>query len=99
MARLLANEKIQPHWWSKTFAGIILGLTLTYAIVSIFAWYGPGGIEAPSKVQFNMWLITPIWLSIFSLTYLFKTGIKAIVYLSSANILFYSIFLTLRWLS
>ena len=45
MTRLTAEQKIQPHWWSKTIAGIILGLTLTYAIVAIFAWHGPGGID------------------------------------------------------
>ncbi|NQY88527.1 MAG: hypothetical protein HRT51_12440 [Colwellia sp.] len=99
MTRLTAEQKIQPHWWSKTIAGIILGLTLTYAIVAIFAWHGPGGIDAPVKVQFNMWMIAPIWLLILSFTYLFKTGLKAIVYLGSANMFFYGIFFLLRWLS
>jgi len=99
MARLSADEKIQPHWWLKTLAGTVLGLTLAYAIVAIFAWYGPGGINAPVKVQFNMWLITPIWLLVLSLTYLFKTGIKAITYLGAANVALYSLFFFLRWLS
>jgi hypothetical protein len=99
VARLSADEKIQPHWWTKTFAGAVLGLTLAYAIVVIFAWYGPGGIDAPVKVQFNMWLITPIWLTVLSLTYLFKTGVKAMLYLAVINLLFYSLFFTLRWLS
>lgn len=99
MARLLAEEKIQPHWWFKTLAGSVLGLTLAYVLVAIFAWYGPGGINAPTKVQFNMWLITPIWLLVLSLTYLFKTGIKAITYLGAANAALYSIFFLLGWLS
>ncbi|OUR82379.1 hypothetical protein A9Q75_06615 [Colwellia psychrerythraea] len=99
MARLSADEKIQPHWWLKTLAGIVLGLTLAYAIVAIFAWYGPGGINAPVKVQFNMWLITPIWLLVLSLSYLFKTGIKAITYLGAANVALYALFFFLRWLS
>ena len=29
MARLSAEEKIQPHWWTKSLAGAVLGLTLT----------------------------------------------------------------------
>ncbi len=95
MARLLASEKIQPHWWSKTFAGIILGLSLSYALVFLFAWYGHGGIDAPVKVQFNMWLISPIWLLILSFTYLFKTGLKAMSYLLLANILAYGVFFLL----
>ncbi|MEI6894850.1 MAG: hypothetical protein V5789_09525 [Colwellia sp.] len=99
MARLLAHEKIQPHWWSKTLAGIFLGLSLSYALVIIFAWYGPGGIDAPAKVQFNMWIISPIWLLIFSFTYMFKTGLKAALYLLGANITAYSLFFFLGWLS
>ena len=90
------HSKIQPHWWSKTLIGAILGLTIAYAIVGIFAWYGPGGIDAPTKVQFNMWMITPIWLLIFSLCYLFKSGWNAFVYLASANLFLYGLFLLLR---
>jgi hypothetical protein len=99
VSRLTANEKIQPHWWSKTIAGTVLGLTFAYAIVAIFAWYGPGGIDATAKVQFNMWLISPIWLLILSFTFLFKTGMKAFIYLGSANIVAYGVFFFLRWLS
>lgn len=95
MARLAAHEKIQPHWWVKTFAGLILGLTLSFALVITFAWYGPGGIDAPVKVQFNMWMISPIWLLILSFTYLFKTGLKAVSYLLVANILAYGVFFLL----
>ena len=97
MTRLTSDEKIQPHWWSKTLSGLFLGLLLAYALVAIFAWYGPGGIDAPVKVQFNMWMITPIWLLVLSFTYLFKTGFKAFIYLGSANIFFYSLFFLLRW--
>lgn len=99
MARLTAEQKIQPHWWLKTLAGTILGLTLTYALIAIFAWFGPGGISAPAKVQFNMWIITPFWLLILSFSYLFKTGLKAIVYLTIANVIAYGLFITLRWLA
>ncbi|NRA52519.1 MAG: hypothetical protein HRU23_00040 [Gammaproteobacteria bacterium] len=89
-------DKIQAHWWSKTAIGALLGLLLAYGLVATFAWYGPGGIDAPIKVQFNMWLITPLWLTIFSLVYLFKTGRSALIYLGGANVLCYSIFTLLR---
>ena len=97
LTRLSALEKIQPHWWLKTSAGLILGLTLSYALIGTFAWYGPGGIDAAVKVQFNMWMISPIWLTILTFSYLFKTGLKAIIYLGSANIIAYAIFFFLRW--
>lgn len=99
MVRLTADQKIQPHWVSKTIAGGILGLTFAYALVAIFAWFGPGGISAPTKVQFNMWMITPLWLLVLSFSYLFKTGVKAVMYLALANVLAYSIFGLLRWLA
>ncbi|WKD26081.1 hypothetical protein NDQ71_20035 [Pseudoalteromonas sp. KG3] len=98
MSRLTAEQKIQPHWWVKTIAGVILGLTLSYAFVAIFAWFGPGGLTATAKVQFNMWIIAPIWLLILSLTYLFKTGAKAFIYLLFANLISYGVFFILRWL-
>lgn len=97
MTRLSALEKIQPHWWLKTFAGLTLGLTLSFALIGMFAWYGPGGIDAPVKVQFNMWMISPIWLIILTFSYLFKTGLKAFIYLGSANIMLYSLYFLLRW--
>lgn len=99
MTRLTAEQKIQPHWVSKTLAGGILGLALAYGFVAIFAWFGPGGINAPVKVQFNMWLVTPIWMLVLSFSYLFKTGLKAVMYLASANFLIYGVFFFLRWLS
>ncbi|SFD41448.1 hypothetical protein [Pseudoalteromonas denitrificans] len=90
------TSRIQPDWWSKSIAGIFLGLLLSVGLVGIFAWSGPGGIAAPVKVQFNMWLISPIWLLILSFTYMFKTGLRAFICLSSANIVIYLILFAVR---
>ena len=90
------DNSLQPHWWRKTLAGAFLGLALAYVLIALFAWYGPGGIDAPTKVQFNMWIISPIWLLIFSFSYLFRTGNSAIAYLGGANILLYGLFFALR---
>jgi succinate dehydrogenase hydrophobic anchor subunit len=96
MSRLSAEQKIQPHWWVKTMAGLILGLTFSYALVAIYAWYGPGGIDAVVKSQFNMWMISPIWMLVLSFSYLFKTGLKAVIYLTCANLVAYGIYFFLR---
>lgn len=96
MARLAEHDKLQPDWWTKSLAGLILGFTLALGLVGLFAWFGPGGIDADTKVQFNMWLITPIWLLILSFSYLFKTGLRAIGYLGLLNILTYIVLYTFR---
>ncbi|MDK2778979.1 MAG: hypothetical protein KYX62_15105 [Pseudomonadota bacterium] len=89
-------SQIQPHWWRKTFAGAVLGFTLTFALIGIFAWAGPGGISAPDKVQFNMWMVTPVWMLIFSLVYLFRTGNRALIFMLAFNLLAYAILFIVR---
>ncbi|MCG9964161.1 MAG: hypothetical protein ACRDCT_05690 [Shewanella sp.] len=96
MARLAEQDKLQPDWWTKSLAGLILGFTLALGLVGLFAWFGPGGIDADTKVQFNMWLITPIWLLILSFSFMFKTGLRAIGYLSLFNVLTYIVLYTFR---
>lgn len=85
------KANIQPDWWSKTFAGCVLGASLALALSGLFAWLGPGGITADNKVQVNMWLISPLWVLIFSFVFLFRTGLRAILWLSLANFLAYGL--------
>ncbi|MDP1976791.1 hypothetical protein [Undibacterium sp.] len=82
---------IRADWWSKTISGLVLGFTLALAISGVFAWIGPGGIAAPQKVQFVMWLITPVWMLILSLIYLVRTGVRALKGLLIANALAYAL--------
>ncbi len=74
------------HWWRKTFAGGVLGLTLALALSGLFAWLGPGGLHAADKAQFVMWLIAPLWLVMFSLVYLISHGNRAIILFAAANL-------------
>lgn len=80
---------IRADWWSKTLAGAVLGWTLALALSGLFAWLGPGGVDAPNKSQLVMWLIAPLWMLAFSFTYLFRTGLHALLWLSGANLLAY----------
>ncbi|BAJ02481.1 conserved hypothetical protein [Shewanella violacea DSS12] len=50
------------------------------------------------KVQFNMWLISLIWLPILAFIFLFKTAAKALIYMLSANAVIYLLFLCLWYL-
>ena len=80
-------QPIRPDWISKTLAGIVAGLSLAFALVGLFAWHGPGGISGGDKAQLNMWLTALVWLVLFSLTYLFRSGARAWLWLGGLNLL------------
>lgn len=84
------SDRISPDWLGKSLAGGVGGLTLAIALLGLFAWLGPGGIDAPDKVQVVMWLVPPLWLTLFSLSYLFRSSRRAWAWLGSANLLAYA---------
>lgn len=86
----------RPDWLLKTSAGLVCGLALAYVFVAFFAWYGPGGIDAQDKVQFNMWIITPIWFAILAGVYMFRSGKQAWVGLGLPTALLYGLFVVMR---
>lgn len=92
----ILRSSFQPDWLLKTSAGLICGPLLAFLFVAFFAWYGPGGIDAKDKVQFNMWIITPIWFSILSTVYLFRDGKRAWIGLGVPALLLLCLFLLLR---
>lgn len=87
---------MKPDWWSKTFAGAFLGGTLALALAGLFAWIGPGGIAAPEKAQFVMWMMAPAWMVVFSTAYLFRTGLRAMLWLGGANVAAYGLLFYVR---
>lgn len=89
-------KKLHADWGLKSSAGAVLGFSLALACSGLFAWWGPGGIDAENKVQFNMWLIPIIWMPVFSVTYLFRTGWQAIGWLAGFNLLAYGLLLVAR---
>jgi hypothetical protein len=86
-----STTPIQRDWLLKTLAGVVGGYLLALGLSGLFAWWGPGGIEAASKVQFNMWLIAPIWLAVMSLVYLIRSGWLALVWLLALDLIVYGL--------
>ena len=84
--RTRKHAPVQEDWISKTLAGCILGIALAFIASSLFALIGPGGLETPNKIQFNMWIVPPIWMTIFSLVYLFRSGLRAWLWLGSFTV-------------
>ncbi|WP_133405684.1 hypothetical protein [Parashewanella tropica] len=85
------KNKIKPDVLSKTLAGLVFGYLIALALVGLFAWHGYQGISGEHKVQFNMWMITPIWMLTFSFSYLFQSGKKAILTLFSVSVVLHFI--------
>lgn len=75
------------NWFGKTCAGAILGFGLALALSGLFAWLGPGGIDAGGgKIQFTMWLIAPLWALVLSLVFFFRDSLRAWAWLGAANV-------------
>jgi hypothetical protein len=85
------RSKIQPNGWLKSLSGTVLGATLALALSGLWAWWGPGGITAAHKVQFNMWLIAPLWLLVLSAVYAVRSGWQVLGGLVVANGLAYGL--------
>ncbi|MCL1075673.1 hypothetical protein [Shewanella dokdonensis] len=90
------RSKIRPDWFGKTVCGLLLGFSLALALTGWFAWFGPGGIDAQDKNQFNMWLLTFLWLCLLSLVYLFHSTRQALLWLGGANLLAWGLLFLLR---
>ncbi len=74
------------NWLGKVCAAIVLGFTLTIGLTGLLLHYGFGQVGIFStEGQFLMWLMCPIWLSILSACFLFRTSLHAWFYLTAAN--------------
>lgn len=90
------NQKIQPDWWSKTFAGLFLGLAFGIAMGSLVSLLTLGHLDRSLVPQFGMWTIPWVWMILFFLAYLFPKGWQAVVTYSIANLIAYTCIFWLR---
>lgn len=93
-----ARVRLQSrHWFGKASAGLILGFGLALAGSGLFAWLGPEGIDAGGgKIQFNMWLIAPLWAGVLSFVFLFRDGVRAWAWLALANAIAFGLLWAVR---
>ncbi|MDO7192353.1 hypothetical protein Q5M49_01445 [Acinetobacter nosocomialis] len=90
------QSPIQPDWWSKTFAGGVLGLSLSIAVGNLVVLLGRPYVAMDLLVQLGMWSVPWVWMPIMFASYFFTTGQKALIDLSIANALAYSCIFVLR---
>ncbi|MED5545430.1 MAG: hypothetical protein VYD90_09280 [Pseudomonadota bacterium] len=73
------------NWAGKTAAGLVLGLALALGVSGLLAallgvrdsFFSPQG-------QFTMWIIAPVWCAVLSLCFLFRSGLRAWLWLGLA---------------
>lgn len=84
----MADARIRlhsAHWLGKTSAAVLLGPVIALALSGLFAWLGPGGVPGgDGKLQFNMWLVAPVWVAVLSAVHLFRSGMRAWLWLGLA---------------
>ncbi|MEG0406914.1 hypothetical protein [Acinetobacter sp. P8-3-8] len=94
--KFLSQQKIQPDWWSKTFAGLVLGLSFAIACAALITLCGFQYLEKGLAPQFGLWSIPWIWLPIFFLAYFIPKGWQAILIYCGLNFIAYSLVFCLR---
>lgn len=71
--------------WAKSLAAGLLGLPLTVGIIGLIALLWPGD---PARSTLSILLMSfPLWVAIMSVAFLFKTGLRAWLWLGGATVL------------
>lgn len=70
------QSPIQPDWWSKTFAGGVLGLSLSIAVGNLVVLLGRPYVAMDLLVQLGMWSVPWVWMPIMFASYFFRPDKK-----------------------
>lgn len=80
------------QWLAKLSAAVLLGFTLTIALTGLLMDFVFGPVAVFSiHGQFLMWMIAPVWVAILSSCFIFRSGLRAWLYLGAANLLLWPI--------
>ncbi len=75
-------------WFGKTAAAFILGFTLALGCAGLFRIAASvGDAYFSTKGQFAMWLMAPVWALTLSFCFLFRSSLRAWLWLAVANLL------------
>ena len=81
------GEITSRDWTLKTLAGVIGGFGLGIAASGLLACLTPGPLDAQNKFQVAMWLVPPVWIGVMSVSFVFRSGLRAWLWLGGANAL------------
>lgn len=90
------NQKIQPDWWTKTFAGLFLGLSFAVAVGAIACILVLPYVERSLAPQIGMWTMPWVWMPMFFIAYIIPKGWQTLLIFALANIVAYLCLFALR---
>lgn len=89
--KFLIQQKIQPDWWSKSFAGWVLGFSLSIGCASLVTAWALKHLDPALAPQLGMWVVPWLWLPFVFLAYFIPKGWQAIFIYALCNMLIYTI--------
>ena len=81
------KQKIQPDWWTKTFAGLFLGFSFAAMMGCIVFLLSLPHVDRMLSPQLGMWTIPWVWMPMFFLAYIIPKGWQSVLIFSVANVI------------
>lgn len=81
---------IQRDWLAKSLAGALLGAVLAIGVSGLFN-EAARGIALDARAQLAMWLVPPVWFGVLGFVYLFRSGLRAWLWLGSGSLAVFAV--------
>lgn len=87
MANTRSDSRQGSHsgWLGQGLAGLILGFTLALGVSKLFMLMTPEMVQT-ARVQLAMWMVMPVWLTVFAISFLWRRALHAWVMLGILNL-------------
>lgn len=89
------QQKIQADWWSKSFAGFVLGFILSLLFASIITLWAMQHLHPSLAPQLGMWSIAWTWLPLCFIAFFIPKGWQSILIFVILNVMAFGV---LSWM-
>lgn len=95
---MATGELSSRGWPGKLTAALLPGLSLSFALSGLIALALLGSrLPDSGTVQLVMWSISPLWVAIIGTCFLFRTPLRAWLWLGLGNILAFGLLAVGHW--
>jgi len=92
MKAAASQPKISGHWIGKTTAGVVCGFLIALALSGLLVRLAPGSSGDAARAETAMLSVPLVWTAVFSGAYLFRTGLRAWLWLGTVSALAFALF-------